>query len=77
MEQTPRGNRMRKLTPREAIARAFPNYDHQMADRLISWLDQCGYQIVEKDPVGVVPPDPSEDGLSGQEAEMRHHLALT
>jgi hypothetical protein len=68
---------MRKLTPREAIARAFPNYDHQMADRLISWLDQCGYQIVEKHPVGVVPPDPSEDGLSGQEAEMRHHLALT
>jgi len=38
----------RKLTPREAIARSFPTWDHGMADRLIAWLDHCGYEIVEK-----------------------------
>jgi hypothetical protein len=49
---------MRKLTPREAVARVFPSYDLGMADRVISWLDRCGYQIVEKDQVSVVPADP-------------------
>jgi hypothetical protein len=68
---------MRKLTPREAVARAFPSYDRAMADRLITWLDHCGYQIVEKDHVSVVPPNPSEEELPGEEAEIRHHLALT
>jgi hypothetical protein len=38
----------RKLTPREAIARSFPTWDRAMADRLIAWLDHCGYAIVEK-----------------------------
>jgi hypothetical protein len=67
---------MRKLTPREAVARAFPGYDRQMADRFISWLDQCGYQIVEKAQVSVVPPDPEAE-LPPEEAEIRHRLALT
>jgi hypothetical protein len=39
---------MRKLTPREAVARSYPSWDLGMADRLIAWLDHCGYQIVEK-----------------------------
>jgi hypothetical protein len=38
----------RKLTAREAIARSYPPWDHAMADRLIAWLDHCGYEIVEK-----------------------------
>jgi len=38
----------RKLTAREAIARSYPTWDHTMADRLITWLDHCGYEIVEK-----------------------------
>jgi hypothetical protein len=38
----------RKLTPRQAIARSFPTWDNAMADRLIAWLDHCGYEIVEK-----------------------------
>jgi hypothetical protein len=38
----------RKLTPRQAIARSFPTWDEVMADRLIAWLDRCGYDIVEK-----------------------------
>lgn len=38
-----------KLSAREAIARTFPSWDHGMADRIISWLDHCGYIIVEKD----------------------------
>jgi hypothetical protein len=38
----------RKLTPRQAIARPFPTWDNAMADRLIKWLDHCGYEIVEK-----------------------------
>ena len=38
-----------KLTARQAVARAFPTYDYVMADRMISWLEDCGYEIVEKD----------------------------
>jgi hypothetical protein len=38
----------RKLTPRQAIARSYPTWDYAMADRLIAWLDDCGYEIVEK-----------------------------
>lgn len=39
----------RKLTPRQVIARSYPSWDYAMADRLIAWLDECGYEIVEKD----------------------------
>lgn len=53
---------MRKLTPREAIARAYPGYDRSMADRLIAWLDECGYQIVDKHhDVGVAPSQATDD----------------
>ncbi len=53
---------MRKFTPREAIARAFPSYDRSMADRLIAWLDECGYEIVEKDhEPSVAPSLPADD----------------
>ena len=38
----------RKLTPRQAVARSYPGWDYAMADRLITWLDHCGYEIVEK-----------------------------
>jgi len=38
----------RKLTPRQVIARSYPTWDYAMADRLIAWLDECGYEIVEK-----------------------------
>jgi hypothetical protein len=31
-----------------------------MAERDIAWLDHCGYQIVDKDQVSVMPPDPAE-----------------
>ncbi len=37
-----------KLSAREAIARSYPTWDRAMADRLIAWLDHCGYAIVEK-----------------------------
>jgi hypothetical protein len=39
---------VRKLTPRQAVARSYPGWDYAMADRLIAWLDHCGYAIVEK-----------------------------
>jgi len=38
----------RKYTAREVIARSYPSWDHAMADRLIAWLDHCGYEILEK-----------------------------
>jgi hypothetical protein len=40
--------RERKLSAREVIARSYPTWDYDMADRLIAWLNECGYQIVEK-----------------------------
>jgi hypothetical protein len=60
---------MRKLSPKEAVARVFPSYDQAMANRVIAWLDQCGYQIVEKDQVSVVPPD-STDAEHQRELEL-------
>ncbi|MGC2777784.1 MAG: hypothetical protein WA418_19330 [Bradyrhizobium sp.] len=39
----------RKLTPRQVIARSYPTWDYAMADRLIAWLEDCGYEIVKKD----------------------------
>ena len=53
---------MRRLTPREAIARAYPGYDRSMADRLIAWLDECGYEIVEKHHEVSVAPSRATDG---------------
>jgi len=38
----------RKLTPRQVIARSYPTWDYAMADRLIAWLEDCGYEIVQK-----------------------------
>jgi hypothetical protein len=38
----------RHLSPRQVIARSYPTWDYAMADRLIAWLDDCGYQIVVK-----------------------------
>jgi hypothetical protein len=37
-----------KLSPRDVIARSYPGWDADLADRLIKWLDHCGYAIVEK-----------------------------
>ncbi|MET4426412.1 hypothetical protein [Bradyrhizobium sp. RT3a] len=52
---------MRKLTPKEAVARVFPSHDLAMADRVIAWLDHCGYEIVEKHEASVLPPEPTDD----------------
>ena len=30
------------------IARSYPTWDYAMADRLIAWLRDCGYEIVQK-----------------------------
>jgi hypothetical protein len=38
-----------KLSARDAVARSYPSWDYGMADRMIAWLDHCGYAIVEKD----------------------------
>jgi hypothetical protein len=63
---------MRKLSPREALARSYPTWDLAMADRLIVWLDHCGYQIVEKPPkeASLVPsasPDEASSRLERAE----------
>jgi len=42
----------RKLTARQVIARSYPTWDYAMADRLIAWLQDCGYEIVQKPQVG-------------------------
>jgi hypothetical protein len=51
---------MRKLSPREVIARSYPAWDFAMADRLIAWLDAKGYQIVEKPQPSLVAPPPEQ-----------------
>lgn len=55
----------RKLTPRQVIARSYPSWDYAMADRVIAWLAECGYEIVEKDSsAGPGSPIPSADAGS-------------
>jgi hypothetical protein len=56
------------MTLREVIARSYPTWDRAMADRMIAWLDHCGYAVVEKDPLpneaSLVPADkPATDHL--------------
>jgi hypothetical protein len=34
---------------REAVARAYTGWDKNQADRVIAWLDHCGYKIVSKE----------------------------
>ena len=41
----------RKLTPRQVIARSYPTWDYAMADRMIAWLAECGYEITAKEAV--------------------------
>jgi hypothetical protein len=37
-----------KYSVREAVARSYVGWDFAHADRVIAWLDQCGYVIVSK-----------------------------
>jgi len=37
-----------KYSVREAVARAYVGWDFAQADRVIAWLDECGYVIVSK-----------------------------
>jgi hypothetical protein len=37
-----------KYSVREAVARSYVGWDFVQADRVIAWLDQCGYVIVSK-----------------------------
>ncbi|WP_315763414.1 hypothetical protein [Bradyrhizobium sp. SZCCHNS2005] len=61
--------RERKLSAREVIARSYPSWDYAMADRLIAWLDECGYQIVEKQQADapLVPDRPADENWLSQE----------
>jgi hypothetical protein len=38
-----------KYSVREAVARSYVGWDFAQADRVIAWLDECGYVIVKKD----------------------------
>jgi hypothetical protein len=37
-----------KHSVREAVARSHTGWDYAQADRVIAWLDQCGYAIADK-----------------------------
>jgi hypothetical protein len=38
-----------KYSIREAVARSYVGWDFVQADRVIAWLDRCGYTIVSKE----------------------------
>jgi hypothetical protein len=40
-----------KHSVREAVSRSHVGWDYAQADRVIAWLDQCGYAIVSKEAV--------------------------
>jgi hypothetical protein len=60
-------NGVPKLSARDAVARSYPSWDHGMADRMIAWLDHCGYAIVEKDDQGHSEATAHEDSSCQQE----------
>jgi hypothetical protein len=37
-----------KYSVRDAVARSYVGWDLAQADRVIAWLDECGYAIVSK-----------------------------
>jgi hypothetical protein len=54
-----------QFTIREAVARCFPTsigYDRQVANRLIKWLEHCGYEIRPIEQASLVP-EPGEHDL--------------
>jgi hypothetical protein len=62
----------RKLTPRQVIARSYPTWDYAMADRLIAWLQDCGYEIVQKAQADIddVVTQPSDQPVAAQLSEL-------
>jgi hypothetical protein len=62
----------RKLTSRQAIARSFPTWDDAMADRLIKWLDHCGYEIVEKPHAEATLAPSASEGEASFQLEHSH-----
>jgi hypothetical protein len=62
----------RKLSPRQVIARSYPTWDYAMADRLIAWLGDCGYEIVEKG----VSHDHSDASLVPAASDPQEQLKL-
>jgi hypothetical protein len=59
----------RKLTPRQVIARSYPTWDYAMADRLIAWLADCGYEITAKEAIAahatMIPPAADDQAAAG------------
>jgi hypothetical protein len=57
-----------QFTIQEAVARCFPTslgYDRKAADRLIKWLESCGYEIRPIEHAPLVPEPSEPDCLSG------------
>jgi hypothetical protein len=56
-----------QFTIHEAVARCFPTslgYDQKAADRLIKWLESCGYEIRPIEQAPLVPEPSDRDRLS-------------
>jgi hypothetical protein len=54
---------------REAVSRFFSagtHYDQQKADRFIGWLENCGYEIVPRHDVSLVPDEAHADSTDRQ-----------
>jgi hypothetical protein len=69
---------MPKISPTEAIAHILPAHDRDLADRAIAQLDECGYQIVEKDRISTPLDLPTEVVLvHPAAAALRREMALT
>ena len=61
---------MPRYCAEEAVARGLPDYDRARADRLIKWLDKCGYSIAEK-----AEPSSSSAPTSRSKIERERDLA--
>jgi hypothetical protein len=57
-----------QFTIHEAVARCFPTshgYDRKAADRVIKWLESCGYEIGPIEHASLVPELPQLIRQSG------------
>ena len=68
---------MPKISPTEAIAHILPKHDRDLADRAIAQLDECGYQIVEKDRISAPLDLATEVVPHPAAAALRREMALT
>ena len=70
-------NEMSRNSMKETFIRTFPLEDGAAFDRAVSWLDKCGFQVVEKEEAKARHPSVESTPADRAAADYKKQLALT